>query len=126
MPIPRSPSHFFVSVDVPETLDRRSTEILRRLKEWCEPGMLYDDREIHEYLKTTDINIWLAKQRYHRIHLIDRRYTCVSAVLHNLWRNGLIKKLATGTYIRNDGPIGVAWRIVDERIHLSVDRKVQS
>ena len=112
MPTQRTAKHFFIPIDKRSTLDLRSPIALSYIQPLCESGLLYTTTELYEMLRDeTKFGQWLKQHGYHVIHMIDRRLTCVQEILHDLWRNRYIRKLATGTYVRNGRPTGVVWEI---------------
>ncbi len=108
-----------------ETLDIRSLEALKYLERKCEPGILYNQTELLEMLKEMKFTVWLKSHGYPGLSMVDRRWTSLQVVLHNLWRNGLVKKLATGIFAASGRPTGVVWRIVNERQNLRLVRRLQ-
>ena len=126
MPIQRTVDHFFATRDaVTEDLDLRSLEALSRWEKKCEAGLLYNKDELLDMLRESDFVIWLKKRRYPSLHTVDSRWTSLQSILHNLWRNRLIEKFATGTFAASGRPTGVVWRIVRERENLRVVRSLQ-
>lgn len=126
MPIQRTADHFLATRDaLLEGLDVRSLEALIFLERKCEAGLLYNATELYDILKELKFVIWLKRHRYPGLHMVDGRKTSMQTILHNLWRNRLIEKFATGTFAASGRPTGVVWRIVRERENLRVVRSLQ-
>ena len=127
MPIQRTPEHFPSQRDFYEGLDMRAQQMLYYLEQVCEPGMLYTEQEILDILRDkTEMPKWLKMNRYPALSLISTyRSTSVRPMLHNLWRNRLVGKFATGTFRLSAKPTGIVWRIIDERQDISPVRRVQ-
>jgi hypothetical protein len=112
MPIQKTVNHFAMPVDEQETLDRRSQVAFSRMILLLEAGLLYTQSEIYSALKKDlEFRKWLGRSGYPKLNMVDRSCTGLQVILHNLWRNGYIRKFATGIFAMSGRPTGVAWEI---------------
>ena len=121
----RTESHFNVAVDREEMLDRRSLIVLCYLEALCDGGALYNNAELLELLSGGGCNERLGLLGYKPLRTLGTGgHTSVQFVLNNLYRNNLIRKVATGSFGMSGRPIGVMWEISNARQNLQVRHRV--